>query len=120
MTVHVSLFLFGKPAQELDKEGEEIEAGHVRALAGELNERLLKAADAIDRLTAHGWDATMMLYDVTLTHPYIHTEVEARGRFEDLGLNADEFCFMELEDEDDFEEEEDELEGTEYDLGEGD
>ena len=53
----------------------------------------------------------MMLYDVALSHPYINTEAEARGRIEDLASTPDDFCFMELDDEeewddDDFDEDE--------------
>jgi hypothetical protein len=105
MAVHVSLFLFSKPAHELDREGEEIDAADVRGLAEELHQRLLHVAEVLEKLTAHGWEASMMLYDVCLAHPYITTEAEARGRIEDLGLNPDDFCFMEEEDWDEEEEE---------------
>src|SRR5262249_30708294 len=105
MPVTVSLYLFGKPAVELDKEGESIEAADVRALAEGLHARLTAAADAIDKLGANGWEATMALYDVMLSHPYIDSEADARGRIEDLGLNPDDFFYMEFEDEEGFEEE---------------
>jgi hypothetical protein len=121
MAVHVSLFLFSKPAHELDKEGEEITGADVRALAEEMHQRLLKTAEAIEKLTAHGWEATMMLYDVALSHPYINTEAEARDRIADLGLDPEHFCFMEFEDEEEWDEEEfeeEDFEGGEFDQEE--
>src|SRR5262245_22566695 len=105
MGVHISLFLFSKPAHELDREGEEIEPAEVRALAQELHHRLMETADYLEKLTAHGWEASMMLYDVCLSHPYITTEAEARGRIEDMGLNPDHFCFMEFDDEEEWDDE---------------
>jgi hypothetical protein len=98
-------FLFSKPAHELDREGEEVEPNEVRALADHLQQRLRETADALEKLTTHGWEATMMLYDICLSHPYINTEAEARGRIEDMGLNPDDFCFMEFDDEEEWDEE---------------
>ena len=46
----------------------------------------------------------LTLYDVTLTHPYIDTEADARSRIEDLGLDPEEFSYLEFEDEWDDEE----------------
>jgi hypothetical protein len=115
MAVHISVFLFSKPAHELDKEGEEISGADVRALAEEMHQRLLHTAEVLDKLTAHGWEATMMLYDVALSHPYINTEAEARDRIADLGIDPDRICFMEFEDEEEWDEEEE----FEEEFGEG-
>jgi hypothetical protein len=123
MAVHISLFLFSKPAHELDREGEEVEPNEVRALAQEIHHRLMKTAEYLEKLTAAGWEATLLLYDICLVHPYITTEAEARGRIEDMGLNPDDFCFMEFEDDDDWEEEdfdEEEFEPEEFDSEEFD
>jgi hypothetical protein len=116
MAVHISLFLFSKPAHELDKEGEEITGADVRALGEELHLRLQKTAEAIDKLTSHGWEATMMLYDVGLSHPYINTEAEARDRIADMGLDPEYFCFMEFEDEEEWDE--DEFDEEDFEEGE--
>jgi len=99
MAVSVSLHLFGKPAWELDREGEEVDANELRALGESLRQRLHAAADAVERLTAKGWEAQLTLYDISLGHPYIDTEADARARIEDLGLDPEEFSFMEYEDE---------------------
>ena len=55
-------------------------------------------ADALDKLTSAGWEASMGLYDVLLSHPYIDSEADARGRIEDLGLDPEHFHFPEWED----------------------
>jgi hypothetical protein len=99
MAVSITVHLFGKPAWELNKEGEAVEPDELRALGEDLRARLRAAADAIERLTAKGWEATLMLYDVDLSHPYVDTEADARARVEDLGLDPEEFSYMEFEDE---------------------
>ncbi len=104
MAVSILLHLFGKPAWELDREGEEVEPGELRALADDLHARLRAAADALERLTAKGWEATLTLYDVDLGHPYIRTEADARNHVADLGLDPDAFSYLEYDDEEDEEE----------------
>jgi hypothetical protein len=111
MPISIMMHLFSKPAIELGKEGEPIDAADVRLLADELHSRLRSAADAMDCLTGKGWDAQMALYDVILSHPYIDSEADARDRIEDLGLNPDDFCYLECEDEE--WEDEDDLESPE-------
>ena len=99
MAVSIMLHLFGKPAWELNREGESIEASELRALANELHDRLEAAADALDRLSAKGWEPVLTLYDVTLSHPYIYTEADAREKIADLGLDPEDFSYLEYEDE---------------------
>jgi len=103
MPVTISIYLFGKPAQELDNEGEAIEAAPIRQLGEQLHLRLNTIADALDKLTGAGWEASMGLYDVLLSHPYIDSEADARGRIEDLELDPDNFDFLEWEDEEESE-----------------
>jgi len=95
MSVSLYLFLFGKPGEELNAEGDSIEASQIRELRAHLAERLEAAATAVEKLSGAGWEATMSLYDVILSHPYINTE--ARGRLEDLGLDPDFFLIMDDE-----------------------
>lgn len=99
MPISIMMHLFSKPAIELDKEGEAIDAADVRRLAEDLHNRLRAAADALECLTSKGWEAQMALYDVILSHSYIDSEADARGRIEDLGLNPDDFCYLECEEE---------------------
>jgi hypothetical protein len=112
VSVLANVWLFGKPGQELN-EGSEVTAAEIRELAQCLAERLQRVADIVDKMTGAGWDAQMCLYDVVLSHPYVRTEADARTRLDDLGIDPDEVCLMELEDEDDFEDdEEQEFEDT--------
>src|SRR5260370_9151596 len=94
MPISIMMHLFSKPAIELGKEGEPIDAADIRMLAEELHNRLRAAADAMDCLTGKGWDAQMALYDVILSHPYIDSEADARDRIADLGLNPDAFSYL--------------------------
>jgi hypothetical protein len=113
MAVTINLHLFGKPAHELDAEGETVEPAQVRQLADALHARLHAVADILEKLTGAGWEASMALYDVILWHPYIHSEADARGRIEDLGLNPDELDIWEDEEEEMEEMEEGEMEDEE-------
>jgi hypothetical protein len=109
MSVLIMLFMYRKPGEELN-EGEEVTGAQLRDLGRDLSERLHAAADIVDKLTATGWSAQMALYDIFLSHPYVHTEVEARSRLDSLGIDPDSVFIDEFEDEDegepDFEDEE--------------
>src|SRR2546428_704232 len=85
VSVLATLWLFGKPGQELD-EGGEVTGDQIRALAQCLSERLQRVGDIVEKMTGAGWDAQMGLYDVMLSHPYVRTESEARTRLDDLGI----------------------------------
>ena len=112
MPISMLLHLFFKPGIELNKEGEPIEPSDLRALADDLHLRLRNAAEAVETLTGKGWDAEMALYDVILSHPYINSEEDARERIEDLGLDPNQFCYLECEDEEWDEDEEERLGAT--------
>jgi hypothetical protein len=116
MAVSISIYLFGKPGVELDAEGEEIDAERLRLLGEELRDRMNEAADAVARLTSAGWDAHVALYDILLSHPYVRTEAEARLHVGNLGLDPDEFFFMEWEEEE-WDEEDEGGEGEEWRQG---
>jgi hypothetical protein len=107
MAVTLSIFLFGKPGQELN-EGGEVTPQEVRALARELADRLEHTATTLEKLTGAGWEAEMALYDILLAHPYVRTESEARMRLDDLGIDPEEVAILEFEDEDEEFEDEDE------------
>ena len=109
MAVSIMLHLFGKPAWELNREGEAVEASELRQLGGELHARLEAAADALERLTDKGWEAMLTLYDVTFCHPYIYTEADAREKIADLGLDPENFSYLEYEDEEGEDEEEEDF-----------
>jgi hypothetical protein len=118
VSVSVNLWLFGKPGHELN-EGEEVQADQIRALAQSMHERLVQAADIVEKLTGAGWEAQMGLYDVMLYNPYVRTEADVRIRLDDLGIDPDEVSILEFEG-DEEEDEFDELEGEEEGFsGEG-
>ncbi|HXG12958.1 MAG TPA: hypothetical protein VNK04_24585 [Gemmataceae bacterium] len=104
--VTISLFLFGKPGQELN-EGGEVTPDELRALGKDLRARLEETADLLEKLTAAGWEAQMGLYDVMLSHPYLRTASEAEAKLLDLGIDPEKVCLDEWPDEDEEEGERD-------------
>ena len=103
MGVTVCLPLFANPGQELE-EGARAESRQLRELAAALQERLLAAADTLDRLTAAGWDARVAMYDLILLHEGVSTREEAVRRLQELGIDPEGLMILE-----DVEEEEDEI-----------
>jgi hypothetical protein len=111
MAVTVTLFLFGKPGQELN-EGEEVTADELRALGRSLHERLDETAAIVEKLMGAGWEAQMALYDIFLSHPFIKSVTQAEAQLLDLGINPEHVCLDDWEDEDEeFGEDEGEDEG---------
>jgi hypothetical protein len=102
MGVTVSLPLFGNPGRELD-EGEPIQGRQLRRLADELHERLLRAADLIDRLALDGWTTKVALFDVLLYHPQVQTQEQAIARVRTLGADPEIFLIVEDPGEEDLE-----------------
>jgi hypothetical protein len=100
MAVSLTLFLFGKPGQELE-EGGEVTPEQLRALGRDLQARLEEVATVVEKLTGAGWDAQMMLYDIHLSHPYINTAAAAEEKLHDLGIDPERVCIDEWEDEED-------------------
>jgi hypothetical protein len=100
MAVVVCLPLFGPPGRELE-EGHDIQGRRLRELAADLNERLQRAAETLDRLAANGWGARVAMYDVMLSQPGVETQDEAARRLRELGLAPEDFLIIEeVEDED--------------------
>jgi len=102
MGVTVCLPLFGNPGQELE-EGTVVTGQHLRNVAAELQDRLQKAAEALDKLRAAGWSAQMAMFDVILLHREVQTRDEATRRLQALGIDPEELMIVE-----DVEEEEEE------------
>jgi hypothetical protein len=101
MGVTVCLPLFGSAGQELE-EGAPVRGEQLRELAAGLGERLLGAAEVLDRLGAAGWSGRVALYDVILTCPGVETRAEAEKRLLELGANPEQFMIVEdVEDEED-------------------
>jgi hypothetical protein len=105
----LSIFLFGKPAWEIDGlEGGDIDfttLEKIEALGKQLHAHLQWSAKVARELLDHGWDAYGGLYDLDFYKPI--PEELARKELEELGLNPDE---LNLEEEE-FEDESDEGDG---------
>jgi hypothetical protein len=100
MGVVICLPLFGPPGRELE-EGAPLVGQPLRDLAAELTERLHKAADTLDKLSAAGWHTQLAMYDVLLSQPGVETPDEAVRRLTALGVNTEELMILEeTEDED--------------------
>jgi hypothetical protein len=94
MGVTVCLPLFGPPGRELE-EGSDVKGVQLRMLASELQDRLSKAADTLEKLHAAGWSARVAMYDVILARLGVETKEEAERRLGELGLAAEEFLIIE-------------------------
>jgi len=101
MAVVICLPLFGPPGRELE-DGGTINGPRLRELAAELNERLGRAADTLDRLTANGWTARVAMYDAIIAHSGVETPDEAARQLQALGIAPEDLLiFEEPEDEED-------------------
>jgi hypothetical protein len=91
MTAEASIFLFGKPAWEIEGlEGGELDEAlieEIRAKGKELSQSLEEAADALTRLKAIGWEGTGTLYDIMLFKDI--SLGEARRELSKLGLDPE-------------------------------
>jgi hypothetical protein len=103
MGVTITLPLFAGAGQELE-EGALVQGRQLRDLATSLQERLLRAADILDRLSAAGWECRVALYDVLLSCEGVETQAQAVERLQALGVNPEELMIVE-----DVEEDEDDL-----------
>jgi hypothetical protein len=98
MGVVICLPLFGTPDRELE-DHPLLEGRHLRKLATELNERLQRAADTLDRLTESGWSSRLAMYDVLLSQPGVETRAEAEKRLRLLGIAPEALLIIEEVDE---------------------
>ena len=99
MSVTVCLPLFGPPGRELE-EGLALKGPQLRKLATELQERLNRTADTLDRLAGGGWSARVAMYDAILTRPGVETKERAESLLGELGLAAEDFIIIEDVEED--------------------
>jgi hypothetical protein len=100
MAVTVSLPLFGNPGRELE-EGEPIRGRQLRDLAADLHERLLRAADLVDRLALDGWVTQVAMFDVLLQHRDVQTREQVVTRLRALGADPEAFLIVEDVEEED-------------------
>ncbi len=100
MSVSVSLPLFGTPGQELE-EGTDLAGKRLRALSIDLQGRLDRAADILDKLEAAGREATTGVHDAILSHPGAQSEEDARRLLLEAEIDPEELIIFEdvMEDE---------------------
>jgi hypothetical protein len=96
MGVTVSWPLFGDPGRELE---EGATSKDLRHLADDLRDRLLRAAEALDRLSAGGWSARVGAFDLLLSHPQVASREQAEARLRALGLDPEQLLIVEDVDE---------------------
>src|SRR5256886_3491027 len=94
MGVTVCLPLFGNPGQELE-EGTAVKGQHLHNLAAELQDRLRKAAEVLDKVALAGWSSRMAMFDVILLHREVQTRDEATRRLQALGIDPEELMIIE-------------------------
>ena len=93
----VDLFLFGKPAWELDME--DASAEEIRKKGDEIKERLHRIAEIMEKLENAGWErAGASLYSISF---YKDIAIEdAKEELRQLGIDPEEVGLMEIEEED--------------------
>jgi hypothetical protein len=95
--VTVSLFLFGKPAWEIEGlEGSPVDLELLSAIAScgrELNMRLTRAAELGKMLMASGWEGYGLLYDVEFYK--VATLREAEEELKALGIGPEDVSIRE-------------------------
>jgi hypothetical protein len=98
--VTVSVFLFGKPAWEIEGlEGSPVDLELLNAIAScgqELGRRLARAAELGKKLVVKGWEGYGLLYDVEFYKSV--TLKDAEEELKGLGIEPDEVSMREEED----------------------
>ncbi len=87
----IMVFLFGKPAWELDLEGEEVDERMVldlSKLGDELRERLHRTSRLTKTLLENGWSGSGGLYDISFYKDL--APEDARKELTALGISPDE------------------------------
>jgi hypothetical protein len=91
MTVEISVFLFGKPAWEIEGfEGGQLDSeliALIRAKGKDLVQELDGVADILEKLLQNGWQGCGTLYDVCLSKDV--SIGQARKELNELGLDPD-------------------------------
>jgi hypothetical protein len=92
MGVTISLPLFGAPCHELE---EAVGSKQLRDLADSLRDRILAAADILDRLSAEGWKSQPAMFELLLSHPHVATRAQAEKKLRAAGVNPDKMMIVE-------------------------
>ena len=101
----INIWLFGKPAWEMEIEGVEINPDLLRIKAIELKERLETAADIIEKLQLAGYEVTGCLYDAVCSID-MKEEDDIRDFLSGLDISLDDVSLYEMSEfDEDFEDE---------------
>ncbi len=99
--VEINIFLFSKPENEIELE--EAKPEDFRKLGDELQVRLNKVAEIVEKLEKNKWERSAGLYDLSF---YKKIKVDdAKKELEKLGIKEDEVDIMEEEFDEEIEEE---------------
>jgi len=103
----ISVYLFSKPEAEIDLE--KAKPDDFKKLGDELQARLTRVAEIVEKLEKNGWERSAGIYDLTY---YKKIKInEAKQELKNSGINEDEVEIMEEEfDEDEIGETEEENE----------
>lgn len=98
MAVAVTMWLFGvanrAPRQETCPVSKRL-----LQLQKAMSEYLQEIARMVEILERNGWQVTMGMYDLSLSHPEVHTKTQAEARLRQLGLDPATFNLDEYEEE---------------------
>ncbi|MBI5392190.1 hypothetical protein HZB00_04265 [Candidatus Woesearchaeota archaeon] len=83
--IELCLWVFGKPAWEMDLESTELRSSLVLK-AEELQERLCSLSIILERLEDAGWQRYHDSYSLYLYHPALNTLEEARFMLQELEI----------------------------------
>ena len=111
----VNVWLFGKPAWELEIE-KKVDVKEIRAKGEELKIRLELAADILEKLEKAGWELSGTLYNVYCYSPKKYkTEEECVKALKDLGIDPEDVNIQEMDYECEDDEDDDEIDDEEKD-----
>jgi hypothetical protein len=100
MTVEASVWLFGKPSDEMNIEGGKATPKMLREKGAELKGRLERAAEILEKLDANGWSMAEVYGSVYSLDFYKDVSLEeAKRELKGLGIGPEEMSLRELEEE---------------------
>ncbi|HIH25488.1 hypothetical protein J4476_00075 [Candidatus Woesearchaeota archaeon] len=97
--INISVWLYGKPAWDLNIEGSgDIDSAMLRERADELCNHLHVVADLVDKLVSNGWYCHGTLYSLEFSKDNIRVKEDAVKELNNLGIDPDNIDLEEYED----------------------
>ncbi len=98
--IDVNIWLYGKPAWDMDIEGEEkFDPVMFKERGNNLKEWLYEVSDIVKKLQSDGWNVYGALYDLTATKESVKTMRDAKKELKRLGVDLKSVSLNEWEDE---------------------